>query len=358
MRPSTCPLPRSSRSSRSSRPAWVLGLPLCALLGCAGDDAADDVDDLPITSASQGLSASSGGSTTTAGGSSTTADDGTSSGGDTTTTDASTTAVDVDDDAELVAITLPTSLACGAADVGTITLRNNGITTWSRDAGYRLGAVDDSDPLTAATRVDLPYDVDVTPGDSYSFTVDLAAPEAAALYTSDWRMVREGVGWFGDTAAADVDVSCESDGPPALDLNDVIWLHTDISGWPETMTLESVTFDGGQICMNHSGNDEGVFVWPIELLNGDTEVVGNPWVFIYRDDAWYGATWEWLRPKQTCKAVTSVAGDHIKQSPFDAQSGWTPTSGETLYFMVSALARFPNPSNVSERSNPLKVVWP
>ena len=42
----------------------------------------------------------------------------------------------------------------------------------------------------------------------------------------------------------------------------------------------------------------------------------------------------------------------------DAGSGWTPSSGETLYFMVSALARQPGFTNVSERSNPVKVVWP
>lgn len=142
--------------------------------------------------------------------------------------------------------------------------------------------------------------------------------------------------------------------PPALDLGDVTWLHTDVSGWPVTVNLSSVTFDGGQICLHHDIASKN---WPIGNISG-TDVVANPWVFIYHDDRWYGATWEWLRPPgQTCKNMSSVAGDHIKVAPFDAASGWTPQSGETLYFMVSGLARL-GLSNVQERSEPVKVVWP
>ncbi|MEZ4384243.1 MAG: NBR1-Ig-like domain-containing protein [Nannocystaceae bacterium] len=335
----------------------LLALALSVPLGCGDDGSGSAGAELPLTSASQGLSGAASSSTSAGADADTGTSTGTSAEGSTTASE--TTAPEFDDDAALVALTLPTSLACGAEGAGTITLRNTGSTPWTRDAGHKLAAVDDSDPLALATRVELPYDVVVAPGDEHSFAVDLTAPAAADLYVSDWQMVREGVQWFGEVAAADVAVSCgDPNEPPALDLDAVIWLHTDVSAWPQTMTLASVTFDGAQICLNHGGDDEGAFVWPIELLNGDTEVVGNPWVFIYRDGAWYGATWEWLRPSQTCKAATSVAGDHIKQAPFDAGSGWTPSSGETLYFMVSALARLPEMTNVSERSNPVKVVWP
>ncbi len=142
--------------------------------------------------------------------------------------------------------------------------------------------------------------------------------------------------------------------PPPLDLGDVTWLHTNVSGWPVTVTMTSVTFEGSQICLHHDIASKG---WPTEVVNG-TEVVGNAWVFIYEDDRWYGATWEWLRaPGQTCKNQSSVAGDHIKEAPFDAASGWHPTSGQTLYFMVSGFARL-GLTNVQERSDPVKVIWP
>ena len=89
----------------------------------------------------------------------------------------------------------------------------------------------------------------------------------------------------------------------------------------------------------------------------------NPWVFVWVADlghlggTWYAATWEWMRPGQTCKNRLSVAGDHIKQSPFHPTSGWRPSSGEELYFMVSGLARSSERNN-SERSNVMRVVWP
>ena len=141
--------------------------------------------------------------------------------------------------------------------------------------------------------------------------------------------------------------------PPPLDLNKVVWLHTNVAGWKVTAKLSSVTFKGSQICLNH----DKAGAWPTNKINS-TVVSANPWVFVWRQGKWYGATWEWMRPGQTCKNKSSVAGDHIKQKPFDAASGWKPSSGQTLYFMVSGLARMPSITNVKQRSKPVKVVWP
>ena len=58
------------------------------------------------------------------------------------------------DDAEVASATLPAALSCGASHEARITLRNAGAYPWTRDAGYKLGAVDDSDPFYSAdTRV-------------------------------------------------------------------------------------------------------------------------------------------------------------------------------------------------------------
>jgi len=134
------------------------------------------------------------------------------------------------------------------------------------------------------------------------------------------------------------------------DFSGVVWLHKNVSGWSQTATLSSVTFNGGNICPNYNKSK----VWPGVTIE-DTIVNGNPWVFVYQDNTWYAATWEWLRVNQTCKSASSVAGDHIKKNPL---KNWLPVPGETYYFMVSGLARDPNITNVEERSNPVKVVWP
>ncbi len=260
------------------------------------------------------------------------------------------------DDATVVETTLPATLACGALHTAELTLENSGSTTWSKGQGYALGAVGDSDPLADELRVDLPEALEIAPGEAYTFTLDLLGPEVESAYLSDWQMIRSDA-WFGEVAEASVDVACPEDPPP--DLDQVIWLHTDVSAWEETMTLESIDLQGNLICMNHGSQDEGVYVWPEKEYSPGTWVVGNPWIFIEHEDQWYAGTWEWLRPDQTCKAITSVAGDHIKVAPFDAQSEWTPTSGETYYFMISSLARQTNViKNVQERSNLLKFVWP
>jgi len=258
------------------------------------------------------------------------------------------------DAAAIEAADFPSALTCGEARAASLTLRNSGDTTWSRDAGYKLGAVDDSDPFFDGTRVYLDEGQAVAPWQSVVFEIPLAAPEHAGAYETDWRMVLEGVHWFGDTASATVEVDCAVDDPPPLDLGAVTWLHTDVSGWPVTSTLDPIYFSGDSICLDYDRADD----WPADTpLDEDTEVVGNPWVFIWWDDRWYGGTWEWLRPGQTCKAQTSVAGDHIKVSPFDEDSGWRPTSGVTYYFMVSGLARTSH-RNVEERTEPVPFIWP
>ncbi len=146
--------------------------------------------------------------------------------------------------------------------------------------------------------------------------------------------------------------------PPPLDLSAVRWLHTNVSNWSVTSNLRNVTFnERGQICLNH----DKARVWPSEIVpsGGGADLYGNTWVFIWneRDSIWYGATWEWLRPGQVCKSSSSVEGGHIKRGPYTSASGWKPRSGETLYFMVSGLARGPE-RNVQMRSRPVKVVWP
>lgn len=142
-----------------------------------------------------------------------------------------------------------------------------------------------------------------------------------------------------------------------FDLNQVTWLHTNVSQWPITTTL-SVSFQGGTICLDYDKKSS----WPSVAIPhssgmGDVDVVANPWVFIEHENQWYAGTWEWLAINSTCKNISSVAGDHIKRPPF-LEMDWRPRSGERLFFMVSALARFSQISNVQERSQIVEVIWP
>ena len=142
---------------------------------------------------------------------------------------------------------------------------------------------------------------------------------------------------------------------PPFDLSKVTWLHTDVSGWPVTSNLK-VSAGNGVINLDYDKKNS----WPgveIDHTSGTRkiQVNANPWVFVCRNGKWYGGTWEWLTVGNTRKNMTSVAGDHIKQPPLQ---NWRPRSGETVYFMVSSLARFSNIRNVQERTRPVRFVWP
>ncbi len=105
---------------------------------------------------------------------------------------------------EYVSDNLPTQVQAGQTFSVSITMRNRGV-LWRADRGFRLGAVSDSDPFTATTRHTISGEV--RPGQNYTFTFNMTAPTTPGTYTTDWRMIREGVSWFGPTAAKQIEVA-------------------------------------------------------------------------------------------------------------------------------------------------------
>jgi hypothetical protein len=146
-----------------------------------------------------------------------------------------------------------------------------------------------------------------------------------------------------------------------LDLSLVQWLHQDVSSWSETVGLKSVTFPPSNICLGHNLSADA---WPTAFVN-DSEVVANAWVFMEHEGQWYGGAFEWLDAAdgvQTCLGIDTVDGAHVNEPPFNLapfppSAFWQPTSGETLYFMLSGIVRGTD-NNMAERSNLLGAVWP
>jgi hypothetical protein len=148
--------------------------------------------------------------------------------------------------------------------------------------------------------------------------------------------------------------SSSGGGSGPLAAGQVEWSPMDISGWPVTANLSSVELSGGQICLEYDKKD----VWPITHVgSNNVEVVANPWVIAEHNGQWHGRTFEWMRPGQTCKNRSSVAGDHTGAWPFAPGESFQPIAGVTFYFMVSAPARFGSVMTVAERSNLVPVVW-
>jgi hypothetical protein len=116
------------------------------------------------------------------------------------------------DDAHAVSSNLPGTMETGQTITVQLTFRNNGTTTWTAGGNYKLGAVSDSDPLAAPRLLLAPGDA-IAPGQEKTFAFAFQAPAAAGTYLTQWRMLREGVDWFGDVASRQVTVTAAP--PPA-----------------------------------------------------------------------------------------------------------------------------------------------
>ena len=150
-------------------------------------------------------------------------------------------------------------------------------------------------------------------------------------------------------------------GADEIDVSEVTWLHTNVSGWRAASTITDVIIrdvPAGGICIEHTKSRS----WPAVTIS-DTSLAGNPWVFARINGRWYAGTYEWNRPGQTCKLTVSgkhgrpsrELGPHIKKAPM---TGWVPRSGETVGFMVSTPARLGPDGPVRERSNIVLKTWP
>jgi hypothetical protein len=107
--------------------------------------------------------------------------------------------VKVPDDARFVSQSVPSSLQPGQRAQVSITMENIGESTWTRNDGYKLGSQNPQDNKlwTGSTRIYLDPSDSIAPGQRKTFTFEITAPSKPGLYPFQWRMVREGVGWFG-----------------------------------------------------------------------------------------------------------------------------------------------------------------
>jgi hypothetical protein len=103
-----------------------------------------------------------------------------------------------DDNAQLISDDIPKELRPGQVVTVHLTFRNVGITIW-KGAGCGTDPTDllmlDSTFGTAAPRVKA--GTTVTPGNTYTFDVEIKAPSTPGRYRLRLRPIHQGVRWFG-----------------------------------------------------------------------------------------------------------------------------------------------------------------
>src|SRR5207253_2652947 len=83
-----------------------------------------------------------------------------------------------------------------------VTMQNTGGTTWTAAGAYRLGSQNPQDNTTWGTnRVSLPSGSSVAPGANVTFSFNVTAPATKGTYNFQWRIVQDGVEWFGALSA-------------------------------------------------------------------------------------------------------------------------------------------------------------
>jgi hypothetical protein len=79
-----------------------------------------------------------------------------------------------------------------------VTFRNTGTNTWTSPSNYRLWSQNPQDnSVWGMGRVGLNAGESIASGQQKTFTWNVTAPAVAGSYKFQWRMLQEGVTWFG-----------------------------------------------------------------------------------------------------------------------------------------------------------------
>ncbi|MFC3815292.1 hypothetical protein [Lysobacter sp. GCM10012299] len=170
--------------------------------------------------------------------------------------------------AQFVGQSVPSAMAVGQSYAVSVQLKNTGNVSWTDTKGYRLGSQNPGDNNRwGIGRVAVHGTV--APGDTATFTFNVVAP-AAGSHAFQWRMVRDGVIWFGDST-------------PSVA---VTTLSGAISASPSPCTIPG----GGSTCtstVNWSTSHGGAEVWVtnldgsgLQLFHGNTQngSASAPWI--------------------------------------------------------------------------------
>ena len=114
----------------------------------------------------------------------------------------------------------------------------------------------------------------------------------------------------------------------------------DVRGWQQTINLQSVTFNGIDICLN--SNDYNMLTGVPD--GGGSLLSGNLWIFAFINGRWEAGTYDYFRPTTNgCTQADSVnhygyLGGAVRNSTFTSTK-FVPQTGVTYGFMISGIAR-------------------
>jgi hypothetical protein len=100
-----------------------------------------------------------------------------------------------------ITTTAPQFVIAGQQVNYTVTATNNGTYPWTAATNFRLGT-DGSTYPGAPGRYYLPANTTISTNGTYTWNVSYTAGSAGTVYTNNFRMLQEGVVWFGQTSTS------------------------------------------------------------------------------------------------------------------------------------------------------------
>ncbi|HOI97844.1 MAG TPA: NBR1-Ig-like domain-containing protein, partial [Candidatus Pacearchaeota archaeon] len=104
--------------------------------------------------------------------------------------------------AEFISQNVPQTMTAGQTYQVSVAMKNTGTTAWTEADKFRLGSQNPQDNwIWREGRVYLAAGEEIAPGQTKTFNFDVKAPATPGAYNFQWRMVQEGVEWFGQISS-------------------------------------------------------------------------------------------------------------------------------------------------------------
>ncbi|MBF0532468.1 MAG: VCBS repeat-containing protein, partial [Candidatus Omnitrophica bacterium] len=100
--------------------------------------------------------------------------------------------------AKFISQSAPDMMIAGQTYPVTVVMQNTGSSPWVKSQSFRLASQNyPGNDRWGLSRIELPKDV-IDPGETVSFTFNVTAPASPSAYNFQWKMLQEGVQWFGE----------------------------------------------------------------------------------------------------------------------------------------------------------------
>jgi chemotaxis receptor (MCP) glutamine deamidase CheD len=201
--------------------------------------------------------------------------------------------------AQYVSQSVPTTMTAGQQYSVSVTMKNTGSTSWTYGTNFKLGSQNPQDNTTwGSNRTYLSSGETIATNQNKTFTFTVRAPSVPGTYNFRWRMLQEGVAWFGDLTP-NVAVNVQAGGnAPSTPSSPSPSSGTTLSRtnnttlyWSTNGTSCQVFIQGGSINISPSGGCSslalgqqrgGAYSWYVKSTNSYGTTTGPTWYFNIR----------------------------------------------------------------------------